>query len=312
MATLEERPTLLRGSHPHGYWTGIQLAPRLPILLAQLTSFDQGVEPLKQRKANLEQLPYSLGGMCYTFFEFIRIQVELVKRYPPERGVHVLASDVTDPLSYTLDAFLDHARRMANAVRFYLSARYEELLRRSQTSLPKSMSDLVKLLRRNHDVLPRERDLLTQYWEDHGSKVKAYRDLAQHHALLSSDCRIFMGADGNPGFYLALPSNPEVKSVSKLSYENPPIHAFLYMRQVFYASICFVHRVSICLLDPSKPSNIASLGPNIRGWIRLGSQQGVRIASVDVIDAELRDLCAQLAEEKAGGATSEEPGNEAL
>jgi hypothetical protein len=294
-ATLEEGPTFLRGPCPHGYWTGIQLAPRLPVLLAQLTSFEDGVESFTARKANLEQLPYSLGGMCYTFFEFIRVQVELADRYSPEQGVRILPSDATNPLSYTLDAFLDQARRLANAIIFYLSARYG-------ISLPKSMDDLVnKTLYRKPDLLPRERDLMVQYWKEHGAKVKAYRDLAQHHALLASDCRLFMGADGKPGFYLALPSNPEVKNVSKLSYEDPPINAFLYMKQVFYESIRFVHRVSICLLDPSKPPNVASLGPDIRGWIRLGSQQGVRIASADVIDAELRKLCARLAEEEGRG-----------
>jgi hypothetical protein len=259
-----------------------------------MSSLPDDPELFRRRKANFEQLPFSLGGMSYAFFEFVRLQAELVARFKPKHGeIHVLSSDDTYPLAYMLDAFLDHGRRVANAVVLYLSARHG-------VSLPSSMSDLAKRLDADPSLLPNERELLQSYWSQHGSVVKKYRDLAQHHALLASDCRIFEDTHGNPGIYLSIPNNPEVKSVSHLAYDSPVVHAFLFMRRVFYDTIAFVHQLSVRLIDPAKPTDVASIGPNIRTWISAGRQEGVKIATVDAMDGGVRTLLARLGTSRGG------------
>jgi hypothetical protein len=274
---------------PPRYWTGLRLAPKLAVLLAQLTSLPDAPDEFRKRKANFEQLPFSLGGMSYSFFEFVRIQADLAARWTPEAGAtRVLSSDEADPLAYLLDAFLDHARRVANGTIPYLSARY-------RLSLPSSMRKLAERLESDLTLLPNERSILQVYWVKHGLKVRDYRDLAQHHALLASDCRVLRGANGEPAIYLAIPNNPEIKNASMLSYENPTVHAFLFMRRVFYDTITFVHQLSTRLLDPTQPSNVASVGPNIRGWISGARQEGVKIATMDTMDGGVRTLLDRLA-----------------
>ena len=294
------RPPMTDDPTDRGYWTGIELAPKLPILLRQLTSsFDDNGERFRNTKANLEQLPYSLGGMSYALFEFIRLQAEIVKIFAPKQGIRRwLPPDATDRLSYMLEAFFDHAYRTVLAVKPYLCERYSL----DDGALDVSMLDvkMKKLLAKVPDL--GVRNLSEEYWKNHGKTIKAYRDFAQHYAMLASDCAIFVDEEGTPVLYIAILKNPvKVKEEGAKPSYDPPEHALPYMCEVFYETIRFVNRLSLRLLDPSKPLNVASYGPNIRG--RIGSsQQGDRIPSVCTIDAELRKLRAELAEEEGRGA----------
>jgi hypothetical protein len=140
------RPPMTDDPKARSYWRGIELAPKLPILLSQLTPpLDQNLDVFKNTKLELEKLPYSLGGMSYAFFEFIRHQAEL-KTLAPERGIFVPPGK-TESLSYMLDMFLNHARRIANAVIPYLRQRYSL----HESAVPKSMSDWKK---RHLDKVP--------------------------------------------------------------------------------------------------------------------------------------------------------------
>jgi len=206
----------------------------------------------------------------------------------------------TEPLCYMLDLFLDHARRAANAIVPYLRHKYS-LHGQVHWSIARwNEGDWEKVP--DCDV----RELARKYWEGYGKKVKDYRDLSQHRTLVAyDDCGLVTRA-GVTEFYIALPNNPDVfrdgkpKAMERLSYD-PPIHAILYMEELLHETIRFVNRFSVRLLDPSKPRNVALLGPNIRGSIG-PSRQGIRVLSVRTIDAELRKLLAELAEEESRGA----------
>lgn len=99
---------------------------------------------------------------------------------------------------------------------------------------------------------------------------------------------------------MTIPNNPEIKSPSKLRYENPTVHAFLYMRKVFYETIRFVNRLSYCLLAPDRSERVASLGQNLKTPLQVGTsrQSGVKVASLGVIDDELRALYEKLLAER--------------
>jgi hypothetical protein len=289
-------PAISFPSAPSAHWYGDRLAPKVPVLLAQLASFEAGLPAFRDRKANFAQVPFSLGGMTHAFFEFVRAQRDMIERSPPSEGTTlVLSPDQSAPLAYALDAFLDHARRVSDAVLFLVSARH-------RISLPSSMPDVVARLRARSSLLPNERALILAYWEQYGLRVKEYRDLAQHHALLTSDCRVFRSVNGEPSVYLAIPNNPSVKSVSKLSFENPTVHAFLFMRRVLYDTIEFVNRLSILLLDGNLPTNVASVGPNIRTWLGGARQEGVRVATVEEMSAGIEKLMTTLASPAGGEA----------
>jgi hypothetical protein len=83
--------------------------------------------------------------------------------------------------------------------------------------------------------LPEEiRGELTWYWEEHGKRLKNYRDRAQHMPLIvTSEAQVIVAADGTFSILLALPNNPEVTSPARLRFENPPVHAFSYVREQY-------------------------------------------------------------------------------
>lgn len=102
----------LTSAQPRGYQTGTRLAPHLPALLAHLTSFIDDFDLFYKRRDNFGRVSNSLGGMCYAFYEYVRIQSALVETSKLKPGVtYVLSPDTTEPLAYMLDMFLDHTQR---------------------------------------------------------------------------------------------------------------------------------------------------------------------------------------------------------
>ena len=141
----------------------------------------------------------------------------------PDRGIILVPEPMKNMLSFAVDHYFDAARRALNAANVYIS-------KTLRTSVPGSFSDLVKQIRKGSIQLPeRIQALTTAYWETHGNKIKAYRDLSQHFAVISSDARVTILPDGKAVYYLVLPNNPEEKNPTKLSYVDPRIDAFPYI-----------------------------------------------------------------------------------
>jgi hypothetical protein len=217
-------------------FSGHQLLPHLNVVQHwYLSPISEDNERFRSSYFDLELLPYALGGTWHALSEFAGIQRELVERTPPEQleglALFGLAADERDRLSYMFDNFLDAARRSQNAVIHYLS-------RGLKLSLPASMNDLIKRLRdEQFEFPPGPRKVLLEYWDRFGGRLKDYRDLSQHHALVTSDARLVRSAEGRVGVYLLLPSNPEVKSAGKLKFGDPEVHALPYAKREFKALV---------------------------------------------------------------------------
>jgi hypothetical protein len=138
-------------------------------------------------------------------------------------GIILVPEPVRNILCFAIDHYFDAARRALNATNVYIS----KILR---ISVPASFSDLIKQILKGSIQLPeRIQSLTTAYWEEHGNKIKAYRDLSQHFAVISSDARVTILPDGKAVYYLVLPNNPEEKNPTKLSYVDPRIDAFPFV-----------------------------------------------------------------------------------
>jgi hypothetical protein len=210
-------------------------------------------ECLLRVELQLERLPYSLSAAAEALQSLVAAQVsiEAVHRPRLERSpsIQMLSADERNSLSFHLDAFLDAARRAQNAVIPYLRYAFA-------TSLPKSFTQLASGLRTDKYHLPSEiKDLLLTYWDDHGLDLKNYRDLAQHYVVVASEARVFLGADGRFGIFLAIPNNPEVTSASELKYTDPEVHVFPWMLRQFEELLIFVNALTYALLDPARPLN---------------------------------------------------------
>jgi hypothetical protein len=224
------------------------LISHLPILKDYLT-FRDGLDSDSVRVTgmSLEQLPYCLDNAYYSILQVVRLQQDIAKTLkedlPSDNLIRrILESSERDPIAFMIDSFLDSARRTQNALIPYLS-------RGLSISLPNSMDDLMKNLDKEKVSLPSSIEKqLKSYWHGHGKKLKDYRDLAQHHALVSSEGYIFRASDGAPCIYLALPNNPEEKSIARLKYNDPVIHAFLYALVEFTKLLAISYRITYLLL----------------------------------------------------------------
>jgi len=208
-----------------------QFIPHLSSLRAKLTR-DLETDTDRHRSLHwaLEALPYCLAANYNALVTFVEVQADVIERNAQGlRGgtILVLSADQTDRLNFAIDAFLETACRAQNTLSPYL----RRTLRRDYAD---SLSDLIKKLEKGPVRLPDAiAEILVGYWRTHGERLRHYRDLSQHFALVASESRIFLAEDGTPGSRLLLPSNPEVKSNSALSFGKPPIHAQHYLREQF-------------------------------------------------------------------------------
>lgn len=190
-----------------------------------------GDSPETQRlqEFSLEQLQYCVYAAADAVLDLANKLVHSTDNVPtangasPGRGIMLVPELVRNMMSFAVDHYFDAARRALNAANVYLS-------KTLRISVPASFSDLIKQVHKGSLQLPeRIQSLTTLYWEAHGNKIKAYRDLSQHFAVISSDARVTILPDGKAFYYLVLPNNPEEKNPTKLSYINPRIDAFPYV-----------------------------------------------------------------------------------
>jgi hypothetical protein len=272
-------------------FSGHTLIPHLNVLqnhfLGPLRNDD---ERFRRTYFDLEMLPYALGAAWYSLYELARVQTELVRSIPiselESTTILGLGSEPRDRMSYTIDGFLDAARRAQNGVMHYLS-------RGLKLSLPNSMTDLVGRIKKGKSMLPDppSRQIL-EYWHQHGQRLKDYRDLAQHHALVASDARAFLSSDKQIGLYLLLPSNPEAKSASKLVFGSPRIHAYEYVRAEFYRLVGFLHWLTKGLVPKGGGGGISIVV--FREPVTLGPMEGNAPADPEKLNVAIINFVQRL------------------
>ena len=192
-------------------------------------------------EAALEQPRHALLSMAFALVSLVGAYEEAVCRVRARvenkpRTVHMLQlnEDEHRPLAFALDGYLSAARRAQNTIWVYLS----KILR---VSVPRSLADIVKRIESSQSNLPERLQRLTRcYWESGGRRVKQYRDLAEHHAVVSSDSRVTLAPDGLELVYFLLANNPEAKNYSDLRWQDPEVDALTFVFESFCAYRDFV------------------------------------------------------------------------
>jgi hypothetical protein len=213
-----------------------------------------------------ELLPYAVSEMWHAFTSFVRIAHSIAEE--EGEGIPVLPqclvlSDLNrDLLAYSIDAFMSAGRRAQNAVPPYLSSALGPLER----SLPKSLADVfINHYQTNISKYPALKPfapLLESYWQTDGKRLKAYRDLMEHHTLVASEAFLARSEANGIVLHILLPNNPDTKNQVKLSYGNPPEHALLYMEQAFTALVRFADSITRLLLPAPLPPKAYVIIPN--------------------------------------------------
>lgn len=255
------------------------LIPHLPVLHRQITrDFDFGGDDYRNAHFQLELLPYCLGAASLTLETLVsEIQILASDNLPSSSPKHETIispkPEDTERLRYQVNHFLDVTRRAQNAWITYL--RLGLRLQRYGEQLPKSLHSVMTGLDKGRDYrLPEEiRGELTRYWEDHGERLKNYRDRAQHlPTAVTSEALVIVTADGTPSIRLTLPNNPEENSPARLSFENPTVHAFSYIREQYYELVAFSYWLCDKLIEDSTDRNKLSFARVPRTASGLSSQ----------------------------------------
>jgi hypothetical protein len=217
----------------------------------------------------LELLPYAVSEMWHAFTSFIcathSIAAKLDEEIPLHPECFFLSDTDRDLLAYSIDAFMNAGRRAQNAVLPYLSSALRQ-------SLPDSLSDVFTKQghtdRRKYPILEPFAPMLESYWQAYGQSLRAYRVLMEHRTLVASEACLTRPDAGTVVLHMLLPSNPDVESPAKLIYDNPPVHALLYMEQAFIALVRFAESMTRPLLPLSLLPKAYIIVPNRMAPIR--------------------------------------------
>lgn len=200
-------------------------------------------DKIKSNTLELDLLPYALEAAHCALLDFNRDVLDLYEEQYPA-GSDASIRTVVGPggrnkIGYRIDSFFEASRRAQNAIIPYLS-------KSLSLSLSPSLSTFVKKIEINggNDLPKLLLDALLGYWQNHGNKLKNYRDLSQHYGIIVSEVILFRSSDDKPAYYVALPNNPEVKNPNRLSFENPTVHAGKYMSDQFRWLILFAHYIT--------------------------------------------------------------------
>lgn len=282
--------TALVPSRNQEFWPGDDLVPLLQFARTQLLPPMEDKSAFDHVSLQLEQLPYCLGALSYAYLEFVATLHATVifdiAKTPSPSGIHVLRPEERDRVCFLIDSFLEAGRRSQNALIPYVSKAYG-------VSLPSSLHDLERKVRAGKVALPEAlASLIIQYWSSHGERLKQYRDLSQHHALVSSDARTFV-ANAAPCVYLVLPNNPEAKSASKLQFVEPFVHAQAFLKDQFFSLLQLCNDVVGQFIDKQRMGRVL-IGQNLKGPLIAGRQQGVAVTSVPAVTAALKQHLPRL------------------
>lgn len=221
----------------------------------------------------LEQLPHSIAAAAYAALRLARAQEEAVAAIlrreeadPNTIKTFQLDATVHDPAAFAIDNFLDAGRRTQNAMWPYLS----KVLR---LSMPKSLSRLTNMLMSNSSRVPKRiAQPIIDYWNCSGRSLKDYRDLGQHHAVVSSDGRITILPDGRAAIYLVLPNNPTEKDTAKLKYLDPRIDALHFVWKSYWDLYALVFEVTHVLLSYTTEPEMELATIRYKGGHRMGAR----------------------------------------
>lgn len=217
----------------------------------------------------LEMLPYAVAAAQHSCLQVVRAQLRVVDEVFRNEGtllgVFVMSPTQQRELSFAIDTFLESARRAQNALVPYLSRAFE-------VSLPSSLSDVANSMEKGKVTLPASiSDILIGYWHTHGKRLKDFRDVSQHHSIVASDARVFVSDDGHRGLRLLLPSNPELKTTSKLVFGEPPVHAVPYVRNQLLNFFATAYCLTRLILDLVPGDRRQVLTVFIREPLKLGT-----------------------------------------
>lgn len=255
-----------------GFPTSRELCPAIGVFRYHRIHEKDGKGSLQGIDHPLEFLPYTLQYLAFSFFQFFRTQRLLIARLQRDGWLKqnvILGPPDRDLASFQIDSFLETGRRVQNAAVSYLAAKFKR-------SFPQSYHDLMIMNKKRPLQLPAPvLQELEGYWRCFGERLRQYRDLSQHYAIVSSDCVCFPASNGQIAVSIWLPNNPEVRKPSLLNWGDPKVHAYDFLEQHFLALVTFVNQLLIALISSDEWQDARVMESLIRYPMTLGASTTV-------------------------------------
>jgi len=268
--------------------TNLIIIQHLAALKDHLT-YQHGMNSASLRKTamSLEQLPYCLAASYAATISLMNRAQSIAAWHDKDVGTTGLSlwldQGEKDSLAFSIDTFLESAVRTQNALIPYLGSSLS-------MSMPSSLRDVMSKLTKDKLKLPAPiAEQLTKYWNGCGKRLRAYRDLSQHFALVSSEGTLKRDASGMLFLYLTIPNNPEVKNISQLSFVDPIVHALPYVLNELIKVIAVVYRITDLLLPLGidRSSQFFTLIPRDEAMSSIRS--GINIPEPGVVEHEVAE-----------------------
>jgi hypothetical protein len=219
-----------------------------------------------------ERLPYFLNCAFRATASFLEAGRSIGMRLAPADGsvMPFVAGDDLASLCIHLESFFSMCVKAQNAFIPYFRA-----FQTKKTTLPASLNRLTKQLAQKTTTIDQWLDTaLMDYWTHHGSKLRDYRDFAEHYALIFSTPLIHR-MDTGVRIRLLLPVNPETKAPHNLVF-TPEIHAVQYVTLELRALFMFADQLIAQLFSRYPDLNKHSVAPGgvlqFRPPLRFGSR----------------------------------------
>jgi hypothetical protein len=246
---------------------------------------------------DLERLPYALSSAFDAIVRLVEHQATLLR---DEAGVfadvrpgviRVLDDRCRNPMAFAVDAYFDAAGRAQNAVAAYVNCALNPKHR-----LPASLHQVGNKIENGDAGLPPPiANMLRTYWLREGRRIKANRDLAQHHTVVSSEGWVRRVPSGHLEIHLVVPNNPEEKSPKALLYRDPTIHACLFAVDSFLHLYRFVYELTYRLVQLTGTPEVVSFSMRFKSGIGIPSPNDAHAASdVPTLIGEVRTLRQEL------------------
>lgn len=181
---------------------------------------------------------YELSNECIKQFNLFKSDLKMNKNL---KDIHFLSPSLYE-IFMNISEILTSIRILQNEIMNAISK--QENKSNNKITLPNSMSDFVKEIKKNVDKynLTNElKEIIKKYWNTSGKLVKDYRDIDQHFGFLFE--KALINDFKNPKLIILLPDNPNVKSNKKFTFYKK-INALEFIISEFYALENLINNVS--------------------------------------------------------------------
>lgn len=188
----------------------------------------------------MEDILFRASNSWINLFYLKRAEMECISEFKQFKDKLNIIGNKLYFWSPTLSDLMSRIPSIISSIRIMQNFTLKLLNNRFNTSLPKSMSSLIKKGNEYH-LSTKIYNLIEKYWNISGRSVKDYRDFEQHYLTLVRNVHFRFSPKLH--LFIPFPDNPEIKSFNRFTYHRE-INGIEYVKSVFNSFHNFLELLS--------------------------------------------------------------------